>query len=136
MIDLSQMSFDQQASTKGEEALKVAESDGFPRDYLDFMATHQLGGEGWLGDGDYLILWAIEDLGRLNKDYEVDVYAPGLVVFGSSGGGEAYAFDTRRSPWPVVEAPFVGLSLDLIVPISPTFTGFLMELQNCWTGRP
>ena len=44
-----------------------------------------------------------------NRDYEVESYCPELLLFGSSGGGEAYAFDKRSLPWRVVEVPFVGM---------------------------
>jgi hypothetical protein len=55
------------------------------------------GGEGFIGE-NYLRAWPVEDLIQSNKDYRVDEAAPGLFLFGSSGGGEAFAFDTRSAP--------------------------------------
>lgn len=65
-----------------------------PPDYAEFMKKHN-GGEGFIGD-NYVILWRVEELAPFNRDYEVEQYAPGLIMFGSKGGGEAYAFDTRK----------------------------------------
>lgn len=51
---------------------------------------------------------------------------PGPFGFGSSGGGELLAFDTRRgSPWPVVMVPFIVMEEAAIVKIAEDFAGFL-----------
>jgi hypothetical protein len=39
----------------------------------------------------------------------VEKYAPGIVLFGSTGGGEGYGFDTQSAPVPVVRLPFIGM---------------------------
>ena len=39
---------------------------------------------------------------------------PGLVVFGSDGGGEAFAFDTRDPDMPIVVFPWIGDDEDVI----------------------
>jgi hypothetical protein len=58
---------------------------------------------------------------ELNKDYQVDEYAPGLFFFGSNGGGEAFAFDLRTAARPVVAVPFVGMDLSLATVLAPEF---------------
>src|ERR1044072_7362040 len=63
-----------------------------PDDYARFLQQTN-GGEGFLGNA-YVILWRVEELIEMNKAYEVTEYAPGLFLFGSDGGGEAFAFDT------------------------------------------
>jgi hypothetical protein len=75
------------------------------------------------------MLWAAEELGRLNKAYEVQTYAPGLVLFGSDGGGEAYGFDLRGDARTIVEVPFVGMDWKLANTISQSFGGFLESLR-------
>ncbi len=106
----------------------------FPEDYVAFMMNNN-GGEGFLGESEYLILWPIEAIDHLNTAYEVDEYAPGLVLFGSSGGGEAYAFDRRSARAAIVEVPFVGMNLDLASPISSSFTDFLEQLRQGWSDK-
>jgi len=87
------------------------------------------GGEGFVGPS-YLILWKAEDLVSMNSAYEVNEYAPGLFVFGSDGGGEAFAFDTRDPAMPIVTVPFVGMDLSLARPMAPDFDAFLAELSR------
>jgi hypothetical protein len=99
-----------------------------PREYVEFLKMSN-GGEGFLGNS-YVILWRIEDLFTLNRAYEVSKYIPGLLIFGSNGGGEAYGFDTRNSQWPIVEVPFVGMDWDLALPRGRSFTHFLQYLRD------
>ncbi len=96
-----------------------------PEAYKNFLREHD-GGVGVLGQ-DYVDLWSAGDLSERQSGYEVSTYAPGLLLFGSDGGGEAFAFDTRAEPWAVVRAPFVGMSLDDCVPVARTFDEFLRE---------
>src|SRR4051812_503664 len=64
----------------------------FPEDYILFMKQFN-GGEGFIGEIEYLRLWKIDDLEKLNHDYEVNLYAPDFLIFGSNGGGTAYSFN-------------------------------------------
>jgi hypothetical protein len=98
-----------------------------PQDYLGFLRGSN-GGEGFLGQS-YVILWRAEDLQRLNAGYEVGLYAPGLLLVGSSGGGDAFAYDKRQQPWRLVRVPFVGMDLRLVDPMADTFEGFLRALR-------
>jgi hypothetical protein len=53
------------------------------------------------------------------------------LLFGSSGGGEAFAFDVREpGKTPVVSVPFVGMDLNDIAPLAETFDGFLEYLAQ------
>jgi hypothetical protein len=76
-----------------------------PAEYVQFLEQMN-GGEGFIGE-NYLRVWPIEDLIQNNKNYHVDEVAPELFLFGSSGGGEAFAFGTRSSPPPIVAVPFI-----------------------------
>jgi len=88
------------------------------------------GAEGFINK-HYLMLWGAAEIIECNKSYQVDLYAPGLLLFGSSGGGEAYAFDTRTAnAMPVVKVPFVGMALKYADVMAPTFTEFLEELAR------
>lgn len=119
----------------GSRAAASAVEDHFglllPSDYRQFMEGRD-GGEGFIG-GHYLILWRMEELIEFHRQYEVEDYAPGLLLFGSSGGGEAFAFDRRDSAMRIVMVPFVGLCLDDAVPIAKNFDEFLTSLENADT---
>lgn len=97
-----------------------------PLDYRCFM-TEQDGGEGFVGD-QYLVLWRASELVEFNCEYETAKYAPGLILFGSDGGGEAFAFDTRYSSVKIVMVPFIGLSLKDTKTVADSFGSFLFYL--------
>jgi|SRR5215472_16113009 len=98
-----------------------------PQDYVEFLQRTN-GGEGLIGQNAYVILWPVEDLLEMNRAYQVNEYAPGLFIFGSDGGGEAFAFDRRSEKMPVVSVPFVGMDPSLIQPLGSGFQLFLEEL--------
>jgi hypothetical protein len=98
-----------------------------PADYVQFLRRMN-GGEGFVGK-NYLMAWPVEDLIRFNKDFFVDVAAPELFLFGSSGGGEEFAFDTRSSPLLIVAVPSI-VSLEDAITIAPDFNSFLQHLYQ------
>jgi hypothetical protein len=99
-----------------------------PADYVQFLQQMN-GGEGFVGR-NYLRAWPVDDLIQFNKEYDVDESAPGLFLFGSSGGGEAFAFDTRSVPPPIVAVPFIVLDLEDAIVIAPDFSSFLQHLYR------
>jgi cell wall assembly regulator SMI1 len=100
-----------------------------PSDLRDVLETSD-GAEGFI-NGHYLMLWGAAEIIEYQKSYQVELYAPGLLLFGSSGGGEAYAFDTRVSKgMPVVQVPFIGMDLEYADVLAPTFAEFLGKLKN------
>ena len=99
-----------------------------PIDYLEYIRKCN-GGEGFVGT-DFLILWRIEELAKLNQEYELERYAPGLVLFGSSGGGEGYGFDFRHNNCRIVRVPFVGMEWRLAVITANSFTEFLNTIAT------
>lgn len=98
-----------------------------PSDYKMFLKITN-GGEGFIGDNSYVMFWPLKDLNDLNDSYEVDEFAPGLLLFGSNGGGEAFAFDTRSKSINIVQVPFVGMELNLIQELTTTFNKFIEKL--------
>lgn len=99
-----------------------------PHEYLAFLCRRN-GGEGFVGE-NYLILWKAGELLELNEGYEAPKYAPDLFLFGSNGGGEAFAFDKREQPWPIVMVPFIGMQLNEAIPAGRTFSEFLRRLAQ------
>src|SRR5438105_2520264 len=79
-----------------------------PADYL--AAVAEFGGrEGFLGQ-TYLRLYRLQELIALNLAYEVPVLLPEVIVFGSNGVGEAFAFPLGESA--VIQVPFLPLSAE------------------------
>jgi hypothetical protein len=122
--------FDLNPGASGDVVDDFASRFGFepPLGYLDFMRRSN-GGEGFVG-ARYLILWPLEGLSEQNARYEVTQFAPGLFLFGSSGGGEAYAFDLRQTESTIVSVPFVGMGLKEARPSGATFDAFLEQLAT------
>ena len=99
-----------------------------PGQYRAFMMKHD-GGEGFIGK-QYLILWRTCEIVEFNIEYEVSIYAPGLLLFGSSGGGEAFAFDLRDASLVIVMVPFIGMCLNDAIPLAKSFDEFISRIAN------
>jgi hypothetical protein len=113
------------------ESLRSAERDigrPLPEDYKTFLLEHN-GGDGFIGD-KYFILWRAEELSTFNDGYEVSKYAPGLLMFGSNGGGDGFAFDTRTSSYRVMQVPFVGMSAADEFHVAASFNGLLEQMRK------
>ncbi len=114
-----------------ESAIRGAASAlgiSLPADYVDFLRKHN-GGEGFAGSNS-VVLFKAEELKPFNDAYEIKEYAPRLILFGSNGGGEGYAFDTRNGSMSVVRVPFIGMELRYAKSIGKTFTDMLHQLAK------
>ncbi len=67
---------------------------------------------------------------RWNLKYDVRTFAPELLLFGSDGGGQAFAFDLRDSERTIVEVPFIPLDTEEAQTIGSTFDDFLEWCSN------
>lgn len=99
-----------------------------PLAYRELMLRSN-GLEGFIGECHYLVLWPIEQVAVLNDAYGVSEFAPGLLLIGTDGGDTGYAFDARKEDLPLVEVPFIGLSLDEAKPKGSSFANFLKKLR-------
>jgi hypothetical protein len=99
-----------------------------PQQYVQFLKKYN-GGEGFVGPNAYLMLWSIDELAEMNTAYNVNEYASNLLLFGSSGAGEAYGFDAYAQ-MEIVRVPFVGMSPDLMETIASTFNDFIESLAK------
>lgn len=112
--------------------IETAENElrhALPADYIEFLKNAN-GAEGFVGKNSYIMLWKVDELAHLNRKYEVEEYAPGLLIFGSDGGGEAYGFDTRKAGWPIVRLPFIGMDWSLAIPMADSFWAFMQALYE------
>ena len=117
------------ASLAAVEAIERQLGIKLPPEYVEFL-NRTNGGEGFVGKNAYVMLWAVGELASMNEAYEVQKYVPGLLIFGSDGGGEAFGFDTRIPECPIVQVPFVGMAWDLAPPMGTTFDRFLERLHE------
>ncbi|MFI5460006.1 MAG: SMI1/KNR4 family protein [Isosphaerales bacterium] len=119
------------ASSDALASLAALAPKGLPSDYLDLLAFGN-GGEGNLGvQPGWFQLWRAEDVVESNKGYQVEVFLPGFFGFGSNGGVELLAFDTRDGvPWAIVMVPFIPMEADHAVVISKDFADFIRALGH------
>jgi len=95
-----------------------------PSGFIDFFK--EANGADISTDDKFVALWALTDMVQLNKEYNVEQYAPEFFVFGSDGGDTAYAIE--KSTGDIYEMPFIGMSKEEATCISKTFTGFIEGL--------
>lgn len=92
-----------------------------PTGFIDFYQKSN--GADINSDDNYTILWPLTDLIQLNKDYDVDVYAPEFFIFGSDGGDTSFAIE--KSSGGIFEMPFIEMSRSEAVFNSDNFNEFL-----------
>ena len=111
------------------EALPSESGLDLPEDYLQFLRFSN-GGEGELGvKPGWFQLWPTEEVIGLNKGYEVQKWVAGFFGFGSNGGGELLAFDTRKpQPWKVYMIPFECLREEEAVLVADSFASFVKAI--------
>jgi hypothetical protein len=95
-------------------------------DYLGFMLDYN-GGEGPVGEENYLSLFRLEDVPAYNQACSALEGTSGFIIFASDGGNTVYAF---RGPDAVVEFDLIGLTTEEALFIAEDFTGFLASLAS------
>ena len=85
----------------------------FPDDYVEFMLASN-GGEGSVGES-YLRIDPIEEMMNDRLQEALDESRAGLIVFGSDGGLEAFAFDPRRGGLRIVMFPSIGIDEEEVI---------------------
>ena len=86
----------QTAFTLAEPAAEDAVTDlrrrfpNLPAEYFSFLLGSN-GGEGFLGiSPGYAVLWGAQEVAQFSSEYEVQIYLPGYVAVGTSGGGRPF----------------------------------------------
>jgi hypothetical protein len=110
----------------GREEIEKVQNElkfALPKSYVEFLLTAN-GGERFTPDS-YVIFWRLEELVSRNAAYNAAELAPGLFLFGSNGGGEAFGFDTCSETCSIVSIPFVTMDKSDARPAAPDFQAFL-----------
>lgn len=93
-----------------------------PTEYLDFLREADCAGAELPVQPWYIYFWKASEVDEQNIGYEVRLNVPGFYAFGTSGGGEMFAFDTRQSkPWPVVIIPFIVMQAEEAIVVASDF---------------
>ena len=111
------------------QKLRAESGLDLPADYLAFFGQSN-GGEGELGGG-WVSLWPVQEVLQLNRDYEIQRWAPGFFGIGSDGGDKALVFDVRApKPWKIYTMPFGSLVGEDAVLIAESFALFIEKLKR------
>jgi len=97
-----------------------------PSEYKKFLREID-GCEGLFNGKNYAILWKGKELGEYNAKYQVKEFLEDMLLFGSDGGGEAFAFD-KMNNMAIVRVPFVGMERELATYITSSFDSFIIAL--------
>lgn len=100
-----------------------------PEDYVEFI--HQFNAaEGPIGGSQYIALWPVNELEKLNQGYSVPEFWPKVVLFGSDGGGMAYGFSFIRGGLSVSAVPFDSIDERDVRDVADSFTTFMINLDK------
>lgn len=112
------------------EVQKIANAINFdlPSDYLEIFSFMN-GGEGFIGN-EYCRLYPLDELISLNESFSVKEFAPEIFVFGSNGGGEAFAFKATTSSVSIVKIPFIPMDVGFAELLGKTFRNFLASFNE------
>ena len=84
-----------------------------PYEYSEFLMQMNGGEHAFSSEeSETLVLWPSDEVTENTEAYAVPEFAPGLILIGSDGGGEAFAFNTNKNSLPVVMVPFGDLSFE------------------------
>ena len=98
-----------------------------PTEYLALMRLHN-GGEGFVGEGSYLRLWAVEELPEKNR-----VLAPrrpqNVILLGSDGSDDLYAVQPTADGHVFLAFPRIALE-SVGKELADSWSGFLQALAR------
>lgn len=77
--------------------------------------------------GGYFDLEPLESIEEMNKDIEIERYAPGYLAFASDGGGEVLAFDKDGK---VVSIPLIGMEAKSAKVIANSWIEYVSHIQS------
>lgn len=99
--------------------------DKLPDEYLNFMKKYN-GGAGFIGE-EYLTLFKIEEIDKINNDYGVEEFDEDIVLIGSNSASEAIALDFRDKKTKYILIPSL-FDYEAIIELSDSLYGFFKRV--------
>lgn len=97
----------------------------FTEQYKEFLRKTD-GAEGPIGKNGYMSLWPIKLVGEINSGSKTRSFLPGLIMFGSDGGDETYAFDYNNKSV-ILDVPFAACDMEETEVVAETFEEFIKK---------
>lgn len=76
---------------------------------------------------EWYVLWHPEELEEINRNYELQKYAPSFISFGGNGGGELLVVNDQGK---VFYIPVIGMSPDTAIKIASSLQEFKGYMQQ------
>jgi hypothetical protein len=76
---------------------------------------------------EWYVLWRPEELEEINRNYELQEYAPGFISFGGNGGGELLVVNVHGE---VFYIPAIGMSPEAAIKIAGSLQDFKGYMQQ------
>lgn len=109
-----------------------AEFPSLPADYFSFLLRSD-GGEGFVGiSPGYFQLWSAHEISQVSAEYQLQIYLPGYVAIGSSGGGDLYVFPISGWPPGIFVVPAIGMELTYVDLVARSFDAFVEQFGKRW----
>ncbi len=97
-----------------------------PEEYKRYLVTGLTEG-GLAVDPGWYQLWPLDRVAEYNKGYQIEEFAPGFLAFGSSGGGEIFAFDAQHRIYMI---PAIGMSPEEAELVAETWQDFERAIER------
>lgn len=114
------------ASPADYDAMIAAIGHTLPADFRSLLLFAD-GAVGAIGENGYINLESTKTIPEMNRGLQLAEFLPGLISFGSDGGGMGYAYDTTKVPMPIVSFPHDWMDPCQVRHVSDTFIGFLRK---------
>jgi hypothetical protein len=101
---------------------------GLPADLRAFLERHD-GGRGKVGTRP-LILWNADQIARETQSQEVSLATPGLLLFGTDGGAEAYGHLARLRQKRYGRIPLIAAGAHEFESLADSFDDLLQALAE------
>ena len=111
---------------KPEELISDVNGIRLPDDYLAFMSEHN-GGEGPLGENNYGRFFKLEELEKINDEYDVQHSWPGCVVIGGIDDA-LWAYNPSKGIYCQIDS--CNIDEDTYYTISDSFEEFLIKMDE------
>jgi len=121
-MDLPGMKLAPRGASKG--ALDII--PGLPADLRAFLEQHD-GGRGKVGKQP-LVLWSAEQIAAEAQSQEVSLSTPGLLLFGTDGGGEGYGYLARLRERRYGRIPLIAAGAYEFEAMADSLSGLLQAL--------
>jgi hypothetical protein len=98
----------------------------YPADYLDYLNSfedHEM-----YSDSGFIGLFPLNDLDKMNEEYQVHLYAPDFIAIGTNGGGVGIFINKNTKQ--LYSIPFVGMEAIDAVLLANSFTEFIYKFEN------